>query len=117
MPMRFGTTGDNVRDFLARHPQVRTALRVFIYTFLAAFSATFFSFLNDIAEWASGEDIPFPDISIVGRAALAAVVSSISAAAAVIWNAFGFTKSAVYVNPPAGDVDPIAVVEPVDPNR
>jgi hypothetical protein len=70
-----------MKEYLDTHPQVRTALRVFAYSFLSVFSLTLMDFLNDFREWAEGEDLPFPVF-------------------ATIWNKMGFTKSSVYVGPP-----------------
>lgn len=99
-------------NFLELHPWVRTAIRVFVYTFITTFALALTGFLGDVAEWATRDDLPFPDVSVLGKAAVAAVSGAVSAALAVIWNVIPITKSAVYVNPPAGDVDPVAVVEP-----
>lgn len=101
-----------MKEWLAAHPSARTALRVFMYSFLSVFALTLVDFLNDVREWAEGGDLPFPDVGTLAKAAAAAVAGALSAVFAVVWNSFDFTKSSVYVNPPAGDVDPIAVVEP-----
>jgi hypothetical protein len=89
-----------MKEYLDTHPQVRTALRVFAYSFLSVFSLTLMDFLNDFREWAEGEDLPFPDVGTLAKAAGAAVAGAVSAVFATIWNKMGFTKSSVYVGPP-----------------
>lgn len=101
-----------MKDFLAAHPTVRTALRVFSYTFIGVFLPSLFGWLNDIREWAERDDLAFPAVSVLTKAAVAAASGALAAAIGVGWNKAGFTKSAVYVNPPAGDADPLAVLEP-----
>lgn len=102
-----------MREFLAAHPTVRTALRVFVYGFLSVFLPSLFGWLNDVREWADGESPAFPAVSVLAKAAVAAASGALAAAFAVGWNKSPFTKSSVYVNPPAGDADPLIVVEPV----
>ena len=99
-------------EFFAAHPTVRTALRVFVYSFLSVFVPSLLGWLLDVQEWATGDDVAFPAVSVLGKAVVAAASGAIAALLAVGWNKAGFTKSAVYVTPPAGDADPIAVLEP-----
>lgn len=102
-----------MREFLAAHPTVRTALRVFTYGFLSVFIPSLLGFLFAVQEWATGDNLPFPEVSVLGKAAVAAASGAIAAALAVGWNKSPFTKSSVYVDPPAGEADPLIVVEPV----
>lgn len=84
------------KDWLQSHPQVRTWLRVFTYAFLSVFGLTLFDFLNDVREWADGSDLPFPDVTVLAKAAAGAVAGAVSGTLAVIWNSFGFTQSSAY---------------------
>lgn len=102
-----------MKEFLAAHPTARTALRVFTYGFLSVFLPSLFGWLNSVREWAEGGDLAFPAVSVLAKAAVAAASGAIAAVLAVGWNKSPFTKSAVYVSPPAGDADPLIVVEPV----
>jgi hypothetical protein len=89
-----------MREYLDQHPQVRTALRVFVYAFLSVFGLTLFDFLNDVREWAEGDNLPFPDVSVLAKAAAAAVAGAVSSVLAVIWNKLNFTPTSHYVDEP-----------------
>jgi acyl carrier protein phosphodiesterase len=107
---------ESITAFLDAHPQVRTALRVFMYSFLSVFALTLVDFLNEVREWAEGDDLPFPEVSTLAKAAAAAAAGALSAAFAVVWNKLPITKSSVYV-PPGPVIPPVDpdVPPPVDP--
>lgn len=82
--------------WLDAHPTVRTAVRVFVYAFLAVFIPSLLGFLGDVQEWANGTDQNFPAVSAVAKAAVAAVSGAIASLLAVIWNKLPQTPTSEY---------------------
>lgn len=91
---------EKITAWFAAHPNARSATRVFVYTFLSVFGLTLFGWIADVQEWANGEDLPFPSISPLAKAAAGALAGAVSAGFSYLWNKLGFTKTAVYVEPP-----------------
>jgi hypothetical protein len=71
--------------FLTAHPNLRSALRVFVYAFLASFVPALLGFLNDVLEW-SQDGAAFPGVDTVGKAAVSAVIGAIAALIAFVYN-------------------------------
>lgn len=92
---------DKINSFLAAHPNARSALRVFVYTFLASFVPAVLGFLNDLLEWTDGGS--FPAVDTLGKAVVAAVVGAIAAGIAFVYNALPIGASSSYsqADPPA----------------
>lgn len=64
------------------------ALRTFIISFLALWIPYLIGFLNDLANWANGNDkAPFPDISALGEAGVSAAAAALIALINLVWNA------------------------------
>lgn len=89
-----------LKDFFTEHPKVRTMTRVFTYTFLAVFLPSTLGWFADIQQWASSEDMAFPSVEPIAKAAAAAVAGAFAAIFSGIWNALPKTRSAEYPNPP-----------------
>jgi hypothetical protein len=95
-----------VNDYLTAHPNLRSALRVFVYAFLASFVPALLGFLNDVLEW-SQDGATFPAVDTIGKAAVAAVVGAVAALIAFVYNKLPIGVSATYPTPappPAGDL-------------
>ena len=91
-----------IKAYLDAHPKARSAVRVFMYTFLSSFGLAFSGFLQDVLDWAQDNTSAFPDLSVLGKAAGAAVVGAVSAAFGWLWNRAPWTKTATYEgSPPA----------------
>ena len=94
--------------FLAAHPNLRSALRVFVYAFLASFVPALLGFLGDVLKW-SQNGATFPGVDTLGKAAVSAVVGAGAALIAFVYNKLPIGVSATYptapLAPPApGDV-------------
>jgi hypothetical protein len=95
-----------VNEYLTAHPNLRSALRVFVYAFLASFVPSLLGFLNDVLEW-SQDGATFPAVDTIGKAAVAAVVGAVAALIAFVYNKLPIGVSATYqppTQPPAGDL-------------
>lgn len=82
-------------EFLNAHPNLRSALRVFVYAFLASFVPALLGFLNDVLEW-SQDGAAFPGVDTVGKAAVSAVVGAGAALIAFVYNKLPIGASATY---------------------
>lgn len=85
--------------FLTNHPNLRSALRVFVYAFLASFVPALLGFLNDVLEW-SQDGAAFPGVDTVGKAAVSAVVGAGAALIAFVYNKLPIGVAATYPTPP-----------------
>lgn len=93
-----------ITAFLDAHPNLRSALRVFVYTFLASFVPAILGFLNDVLEWTDGGS--FPAVDTLGKAVVAAVVGAIAAGIAYAYNALPIGASSSYSQPEAPQPPP-----------
>lgn len=66
---------------------VRRPIRVFAMVFLGVFSLALTGYLQDVVEWASASDRPFPGLTPLGKAAVAASAAGAGAAVAFVVNA------------------------------
>jgi hypothetical protein len=85
--------------FFNSHPNLRSAVRVFFYAFLASFVPALLGFLNDVLEW-SQDGETFPAVDTLGKAAVAAVVGAGAALIAFAYNKLPVTTAAAYPPPP-----------------
>lgn len=53
-------------------PSLKPALWTALFTFLGLFGATLTGWLGDVADWAAGEGVAFPDPSVLSKAAVSA---------------------------------------------
>lgn len=95
-------------DFFNRHPELRSAARVWAYTFIASVSTALLKFMLEVNEWATQDGHEFPSLMSLGRALVAALTSLISGAIAYAYNKLPSTKTAHYE--PGPEPDP-----PVEP--
>jgi hypothetical protein len=93
---------NQITAFLNAHPNFRSALRVFVYAFLAGFVPALLGFLTDVLGWTSQDGAAFPDVTSLGKATVAAVVAGIAALLAYVYNRVPIGKSSVYVDSDAG---------------
>jgi hypothetical protein len=85
-------------DFLDAHPNLRSALRVFVYTFLATFVPSLLGWLGDILDWTAQDGTVFPSVDALGKAIVAAVVGAFAAAIAFVYNRLPIGASSTYEN-------------------
>jgi uncharacterized Tic20 family protein len=81
--------------FLDTHPNLRSALRVFVYAFLASFVPALLGFLGDVLAW-SQDGESFPAVDTLGKAAVSAVVGAGAALIAFVYNKLPIGTSATY---------------------
>lgn len=55
---------------------LKAALWTALFTFLAVFGIATIGFLQDVASWASGDALTFPDVSVLGKAAVSAFAAA-----------------------------------------
>lgn len=91
-----------LKAFLARHPNFRSAVRAFCYTFGANFSVALLAYVNSVVEWAGDNTLSFPAFTPLGRAAVGAATSAVAGAFAYLWNRSPHTATATYTEPPKG---------------
>lgn len=96
--------------YLNAHPNLRSALRVFVYAFLASFVPALLGFLNDVLEW-SQDGAAFPGVDTVGKAAVSAVVGAGAALIAFVYNKLPIGVAATYPTPPPPPPDDGGVPE------
>jgi len=77
---------DKITAFLDRHPNARSALRVFVYAFLGTFVPAMLGFLGDVLDWTSQDGAAFPAVEPLGKAVVAAFVGAVSGAIAYAYN-------------------------------
>jgi hypothetical protein len=64
------------------------ALRTFIISFLALFIPALLGWLNDLLNWANGDEgQPFPSYDTLAKAAISAVAAALIALVNWLWNA------------------------------
>lgn len=85
-----------VKKYLDTHPEVRSALRVFVYTFIAMFSLSLLGFLADVQDWASSDNLDFPSVAPLGKALAAALASSLAGLFSFVYNKLPRTATAQY---------------------
>lgn len=83
-------------QWLLRHPEVRAGLRVAMYSFVATFSMSLLGFLGDVQEWATNDDVVFPAIAPLGKAAAAAASSALAGLLGYAYNKLPSTTTAAY---------------------
>lgn len=88
---------DRVDAFLTAHPNFRSALRVFVYAFLASFVPAMLGFLNDLLEWAN-DGATFHGADTLGKATVSAFVGAIAALIAFTYNKLPVGASSTYEN-------------------
>lgn len=86
-------------DFLNAHPNFRSALRVFVYAFLASFIPALLGFLGDVSDWASQDGAVFPDVTVLGKAAVSAFVATLAGLIAYVYNKLPIGPQATYPPP------------------
>lgn len=89
-----------INAFFTRHPELRSAIRVFFYTLIAGLVPALLGFLGDVAQWANDNSTPFPEVSVLGKAAVSAVVAALSGLIAFVYNKLPKTATARYDAPP-----------------
>jgi hypothetical protein len=94
--------------FLDAHPNFRSALRVFSYTFLASFVPAILGFLSDLLEWTETDDASFPAVDTLGKAIVAAFIAALAGLIAFVYNKLPIGAASTYGTPlppppPPGD--------------
>lgn len=84
-----------INTSLDAHPEVRSALRVAVYTFLGIFVPAIMGWLADVNSWVDG-DQDFPSLSALGKMAIAAFSATLSGMLAYVYNKLPGTKTAKY---------------------
>lgn len=85
-----------INDFFNQHPEIRSGVRVFVYTFLASFIPAMLGFLSDILDWTSQDGAAFPAVDTLGKATVAAFVGALAGLIAYGYNKLPQTKTAHY---------------------
>lgn len=85
-----------MNSFFESHPEVRSAARVFVYTFLATFVPAILGFLGDVLDWTSQDGAAFPAVDPLGKAIVAAFVGALAGLIAFVYNKIPATKTASY---------------------
>ena len=85
-----------ISGFLDHHPEMRSALRVFVYAFLGTFFPSLLGWLGEVLSWTSQEGAVFPAVAPLGKAIVAALVGAVSGLLAFAYNKLPNTKSAQY---------------------
>ena len=88
--------------FLDAHPNLRSALRVFTYTFLASFVPAVLGFLSDLLEWTQDDGAAFPAVDTLGKAVVAAFVGALAGLIAWVYNRIPIGAQSTYT-PPADE--------------
>jgi hypothetical protein len=92
---------NKITEFLNQHPTVRSMIRVFVYSFLAVFVPSLLGWFADVQSWASSDDMVFPAVEPLAKAAGAAVAAAIASILSGIWNKLPVTRTAEYPALPA----------------
>lgn len=87
---------NQITAYLNAHPNFRSAIRVFAYTFLATFIPALLGFLGDVLDWANTDGAAFPNTTTLGKALVSAVTSTIAAALAYAYNKLPIGASSAY---------------------
>ena len=90
---------DKINAFLDAHPNFRSALRVFTYTFLAGFVPALLGFLTDVLDWTSQDGSAFPDVDTLGKAIVAAFVAGLAGLIAYVYNKLPIGAQSSYTSP------------------
>ena len=90
-----------IKAYLTAHPNVRSAVRVFGYTFAPPAAASLAAYANDVITWAGDNTAHFPAFTSVGRGLVITAGSAASATIAYFWNRWSKTATATYL-PPEG---------------
>lgn len=85
-----------INEWLNSHPEVRSGIRVAVYTFIGMFSLSLIGFLGDVQQWATSDNVVFPAIEPLGKALAAAVTSALSGLISFGYNKLPSTKTAIY---------------------
>lgn len=93
-----GRKKEYMKEFLTKHPQVRSGLRVFGYVFVSGFGLSLLGFLADISQWATSEDLDFPSVTPLAKAFAAALTAAVSGLVSFFYNMLPKTKTAVYTD-------------------
>ena len=87
-----------IKAYLNAHPNVRSGVRVWCYSFFSMMVVSVTAFLGDVMTWATGGG-DLPSATPLGKAAVAAGVSGLSGLVAWAWNRWSKTATATYVEP------------------
>ena len=82
--------------YLTSRPNLRSAVRVFVYAFLGTFVPALLGFLSDVLDWTNQDGAVFPSVDVLGKALIAAVVGAVSGAIAFGYNRLPAVTSARY---------------------
>ncbi len=66
---------------------IRRPLRLFVFSFLGLFLVSLSGWLSEVQSWATGVDgAAFPDVRVLGSAAIAASSSALISVISFVWN-------------------------------
>lgn len=66
---------------------IRRPLRLFLFSFLGLFLVSLSGWLGEVQSWATGVDgATFPDVRVLGSAAIAASSSALISVISLVWN-------------------------------
>lgn len=85
-----------INEFFNQHPEIRSAVRVFTYTFLASFVPAMLGFLGNVLDWTSQDGAAFPAVDTLGKATVAAFVGALAGLIAYGYNKLPKTTTAQY---------------------
>jgi apolipoprotein N-acyltransferase len=85
-------------SFLNAHPNFRSALRVFVYAFIAGFVPSLLGFLGDVLDWTQQDGAIFPDVTVLGKALVAAFVAALAGLIAYVYNKLPIGTAATYID-------------------
>jgi hypothetical protein len=85
-----------INAFFVAHPEVRSGVRVFVYTFLASFVPAMLGFLGKVLDWTSQDGAAFPSVDTLGKASVAAFVGALAGLIAYGYNKIPKTSTAQY---------------------
>lgn len=87
---------DKINAFLDAHPNFRSAVRVFVYTFLGVFVPSLLGWFGDLIDWTNSEGAAFPSVEPIGKAIIAALAGAIAGAISYAYNKIPIGASSTY---------------------
>jgi 1,4-dihydroxy-2-naphthoate octaprenyltransferase len=85
-----------INEFFEAHPNFRSAVRVFVYTFLATFVPAILGFLGNVLDWTAQDGAVFPAVEPLGKAVVAAFVGAVAGVIAYVYNKVPVGASSSY---------------------
>lgn len=71
---------------LFKNPALQRTWRTFFQAFIGLYVVYLIPFLTDIINWGTNEGVVFPDISVLGKAAVAALAAGAVAIVSLVMN-------------------------------